>query len=208
MALAYEQELGIKATGVAVSVPSDDIAKLMYYSDCIITCIPSLSANTQGQRLLDYSHYYDLSSQEKDAVVALALLLAPDKLLNKILFPVEDGNPALGGKANEFFEISKRETLAGIIPDSTLTSVLVFEGNSVEVLKFLIITSGWLERNYIRPLQSQLYRLSSPSAPPKTIAYSSPSTYSSPSSYSSPSYRSSSSKGSLGYHPYYYLYNL
>ena len=47
--------------GTRVTVPNDNIAKLMYYLDCVLVVIEYDGSN----KLTDYQHYYDLNNEEK-----------------------------------------------------------------------------------------------------------------------------------------------
>ena len=74
----------------------------------------------------------------------LCLVHSPDKLIGSILFPVED----LGGKVNQFFELSAVSTKL-VVSDS-----LLIGGQQKKVHQIMMFTKSWVERYYIEPLRS------------------------------------------------------
>ena len=82
MAAFIGERVGIRDITRQVSVPQNPKAILMYYLNCVATVIqlddPALS------RLKNYQNYYLLSEEETDALLALVILLSPDKLIGKV----------------------------------------------------------------------------------------------------------------------------
>ena len=105
-AVLGKTEIQIKKTGIATTIPDNPIAKLMYYLDCICTCVKA-DDDSSIRRLRNYkNNYSSLSDEEEAKLLILCLALSPDKLIGTILFPNED----LDGFRNEFFELSSVST--------------------------------------------------------------------------------------------------
>ena len=58
--------------GERTTVPNNNIAKLMYYLDCVLTVI-------EYDRIIltDYKNYYVLTAEERKLVIELAILFNP-----------------------------------------------------------------------------------------------------------------------------------
>jgi len=147
--------VGIREFGTKVNVPNHPIAKLMYYLGCVKTCLPTL--DKLPERLTLEQHYYNLTEDEKDAVVVLAALLNPSELLGKVIFPVATGSPILHGFGNTFFEVTDRKTLQALGTDGDVA--VVIEGKRVEVLKFMVCQESWIRNNWLEPMKSESGRV-------------------------------------------------
>jgi len=158
-ALALEHtQYTIEATGTPANVAESNIAKLMYYLNCVDNC---LGRGVIPPRLTDYSNYYSLSPDEEKAVVVLSLLLSPDELMGKVMFQVEAGNPILNNSANEFYEVKEAKSmLAGI---ATEAATIIVQGKKVTAVKIMVCNPRWIENNFMRPLVEERGRISSPS---------------------------------------------
>lgn len=66
-ALLGKTEISIKATGQKCTVPDNPIAKLMYYFNCVCSCI-EFDNNPTIRCLRDYENYASLSSDEEAQV--------------------------------------------------------------------------------------------------------------------------------------------
>jgi len=169
---AVESELSIRATGVKTTVPEDNIARLMYYLNCMHNCIPG---DVVPSMFTNYSRYYSLSDDEKTAVVGLSVLLSPDLLLGKVIFPVDNSSQLLNGMTNEFYDLREaKRLLAGA---ATAEGVLILEGKTVDVTKIMVFTENWLMKFFINPLKSEAWRIRQlsheGSSSPRPISYSS-----------------------------------
>lgn len=160
--IATREGIGIRETGTKVTVPNDSIARLMYYLSCCNSCLEVLE-----KRLTNYQNYYSLSAAEKTAVVALAAILSPDELLDNCFIPVDDNSPLLSGLSNNFYEIERATTvLGGTVRPS---GVVMMEGKRVQVRSIMVVTRGWLDKNFIKPFTAEAWRLRQmlePSNPP------------------------------------------
>lgn len=83
------QNIEVEVTGTTVTVPDNNIARLMYYLHCVNSCIPGFEI---PERLRRYQNYYLLSDDDRANVVAHALLLKPEILNNEVFFLVGDND--------------------------------------------------------------------------------------------------------------------
>jgi len=151
---SVETELSIRAVGVSVNIAEDNIAKLMYYLNSMHTC---LGGDVIPDQFTDHRKYYSLSNDEKTAVVALSVLLSPDLLMGKVIFPVENGNPILNGSNNEFYDLTEaKRLLAGA---ATAEGIIIMEGKTVNVTKIMVFTANWLTKFFLNPLKGEAWRV-------------------------------------------------
>ena len=142
-AVLGQTEISVKKTGQACTVPNNNIAKLMYYFNCVCSCVEPDQSPTI-RRLRDYENYVRLSSDEEAQLLAICLTLSPDKLVGTVLFPADD----CGSRSNEFLELSAVSTKL-VVAES-----LVVGGQSKKIKKIMMFTKRWLETYYIEPLRS------------------------------------------------------
>ena len=147
MAGIVAQRFGMKDITATVTVPANAKAKLMYYLSCVKTVI-QLDDSTL-QRLTDYNNYYLLTDAETDALLAMVMLLSPDKLLGKVFFPDED----CGGRNNKFFELSAVSHMLAV------TDNVLIGGERKRVAKVMFFQRSWLDNYYFTPLRSFQGRL-------------------------------------------------
>ena len=136
-------EISVKAVGVTVTVPNNDIARLMYYFNCVCSCVEPDSSYTI-RRLKDYNNYASLSRDEEAQLLAICLALSPDKLIGTIFFPSDD----CGGSNNEFLELSAVKTKL-VVAES-----LVVGGQSKKIQKIMQFKMCWMEKFFFDPLTS------------------------------------------------------
>lgn len=104
--LVYQRnEVGIKCTGVTVQVPDNNVARLMYYLDCVCTAV-ECEQSSDIQRFTAYQNWSRLSLDEQKVLLSLCYTFSPDVLEGKAFLH----NEALcGDSSNEFLEISQVE---------------------------------------------------------------------------------------------------
>ena len=137
-------QIQIKKTGVTVTVPDDPIGRLMYYLNCVCSCVDADGDLSIG-RLRDYKNYVRLSNEEKAQLLALCLALSPDKLVGSIFFPVDELE---GTSSNEFYELSAVNTKL-VVAES-----LLIGGQQKKVQSIMMFEKAWLEKNFLNPLRS------------------------------------------------------
>ena len=139
-ALLERQQLQIKPLEGTTTVPDFPIAKLMYYFDCVCSCVAD-SNEPAIRRLRGYKTNYNLlSSEEVSALLVLCLALSPDKLIDSVLFLNKD--------INKFFEVSEVSTKL-LVSES-----LLIGGQRKRVQKILMVKKEWIESYYIQPIKS------------------------------------------------------
>jgi hypothetical protein len=153
---AASLSMSMKATGVSVTVPNNDIARLMYYLNCVNVC---LRIDELDSSLLDYANHWRLSPARRQAVVQIALILSPDELLDKVFFRDDDGD-ITDDSANEFCDVTVACDLIQI------DSSAIIAGTVQNVRKVMFFKTSWLRNNYFGPMT----RLNRP-APTRTIVY-------------------------------------
>ena len=102
-------EVQVKKTGSPCTVPNVPRARLMYYFDCICSCVEADEDNTI-RRLRNYSKYLSLSDEEETQLLMLCVALSPNKLTGSIFFPAEEVD--LEGYNNHFFELLQSRLLS------------------------------------------------------------------------------------------------
>ena len=139
-------QINVKRTGSTTTVPDNPIAKLMYYFDCVCSCVEADDDDTT-RRLRNYRSYISLSSQEEAQLLILCLALSPDKLIGSIFLPISDDED-LGGSCNAFYEVSAVSTRV-LVSESLLVG-----GQQKKVRKIMKFKKSWLENYFINPLRS------------------------------------------------------
>ncbi len=88
-AMLERTQIGIKKTGGPCTVPNSPVAKLMYYFNCVCSCVEA-DEDYEIRRLKDYDNYHRLSNEEEAKLLVLCLALSPDKLIGSVLIPTEN----------------------------------------------------------------------------------------------------------------------
>ena len=132
----------IKKTGVTCTVPDNPKAKLMYYFNCVCSCVEPGNDSTI-RRLRDYNNYWSLSNEEEAQLLTLCLALSHDKLCGSVFFPAEDLD-----SANEFYEVSAVSTRL-VVAES-----LLIGGQQKKVQSIMMFKKSWIEYYYINPITS------------------------------------------------------
>ena len=142
-AVMSRAQLEIKDTSVKVTVSNDPIARLMYYFNCICTCIEPDDDYTI-RRLRDYKNYSRLTSEEEAKLIAICEALGPGKVKKVIFHEVKD----CGGLSNKFFEIKAVKT------DVVVTESFFIGGQWRKIVKVMFFQKHWMVNNYYQPFIS------------------------------------------------------
>ncbi|CAF4976293.1 unnamed protein product [Rotaria sp. Silwood1] len=102
MAVFGSTELEFQRFGTTAHVPDADIAKVMYYLDCVCTVIEYDDNNIRRYR--NYSNWRNMSDEEDRFIFLLALTLSPNELEDKVFFNIPDVCPDTN---NAFYEIGQ-----------------------------------------------------------------------------------------------------
>lgn len=147
LARFQSRQLQVEDVSVNASVPSDSVARLMYYLGCVSGvldgCVPS--------NLTNYRRYGSLSPSERALVIRLACELSPDKV--PLFIPVSN---LPEGNSNMFFKFSSLEqtvTALGIRAGGAEMMALQRSiGNKQRLIEVMAYTQQWLNKNYLEPL--------------------------------------------------------
>ena len=135
-------KVNIEAFGQKTTVPNNNIAKLMYYLDCVLTVIEYDS----NSKLTDYKNYDLLTNEERNKVIEFAILFNPTIFIEAGIFIVKP-NLQIG---NEFYKITD-ETIGAHVNEQ-----IMFAGKTVRVLNVMVCDSSWMNRNYFIPLKAAI----------------------------------------------------
>ena len=138
-------EVQLRRTGRSVIVPTTPTAKLMYYFDCVCSCVEP-NPDPSIRRLRNYrENHSSLSSGEQAALLVLCLALSPDKLVGSIFFPARDNE---FDTQNEFLEVSAVSTRL-VVAESILVG-----GQQRRVRRIMMFEKSWIESYYLQPMLS------------------------------------------------------
>ena len=134
--LGYNK-LTVKDNSVNTNIPDNDVARLMYYLNCV-SCVLKYNGFSQ---YTNYNAYYLLSNEDKINLLKLAILFNPDIMMEVGVFvKLEDLDCA-----NRFFEITDEEMKIHANRE------IVIGGIKTNVLKIMLFKSSWADRNYYSP---------------------------------------------------------
>lgn len=149
MAVFGSTHIDFKKTGTVTQVPNADIAKIMYYIDCVCTVIDYNDGDIQRYR--NYSNWANMSDEEDRLIFILALALSPDELENKVFF----NSPQLCPDANnEFYEIGQVRNQIMVVQS------IVIGGQQRRVKKIMAYKAAWMQNNYYQPMRALAFRFS------------------------------------------------
>ena len=72
----------VERTTTKTFIPENDIAKLMYYLDCVANVL-QYDINS---RYRNYQNYFNLTEKDKEAILVIALLFNPKLLIDCKIF--------------------------------------------------------------------------------------------------------------------------
>ncbi len=133
----------VRPIGNKVTVPDNDIARLMYYLSCVHTVINYDSKDM----FTDYEHYYLLTGNERIELMALVSLFNPNLFVEAGIFIIDD-NLVPEGSSNEFYEITDHKIAFHV------NEGIMIGGKYVKVRKIMACKTDWLYRNFINPLNN------------------------------------------------------
>ena len=134
--------LKVEPYGSFVTVPNNDIAKLMYYLSCVSSVI-QYDDNT----FTDYQNYYKLTVEEYAAVLALASILNPQLFIEANIFIVNP-NLLFDSSGNQFYKITD-ETIGVHVNQE-----IMIGGRAVKVLNVMACNNNWLLEYYYTPINA------------------------------------------------------
>jgi hypothetical protein len=165
MAVFFQKnEVELKRTGHTVTVPDNDVARLMYYLNCVCEAV-QCEQDSEIRRFTNYSDWASLSVDGQKVLLALCYTFSPDTLDDKVFF---HSDALCGDSRNEFYEINqvRHQLLAA--------ESIVIAGQTRRVNKIMTYRMEWLEINYLIPMQGLVQKLRSISERPAITYRSSP----------------------------------
>ena len=73
MSSFFNNKVNVESIGKTVTIPNNDIARLMYYLSCVGTVINYDNMDT----ISDYEHYYLLNAEQKEIILKPNLFVQP-----------------------------------------------------------------------------------------------------------------------------------
>ena len=130
----------VRDTTINVTVPPNDIAKLMYYLSCVyeVLFLQDLIP------YINYQYYYNLLNEQIYNVINYAKLFNPTKMASIKAFILDDN---VYGIKNRFYEIT--DETYGIHANEEF----VIGGKIVKIAKIMVYRTEWVIENYYLPLQ-------------------------------------------------------
>lgn len=135
-------QYGIRDIGIPCEVPDNPFAELAYYLGCVAKC---LDIREELGKLADYTQYRWFTLDDKKRLVSLAILLSPDKLIDKCWFPSADID-----RLNDFYELTRMQN------NIMFTSSIQIGMQSRRVAKIMLFQQRWLNNYYTQPLRTAI----------------------------------------------------
>ena len=142
MAFIRRNQINVREKGFAVSVPDNDVARLMYYFHCVCSAIEYTDSDMQRYR--DYQNWRSLSYIEIRLLVVLCRTLNPGVFNNKVFF---QSDALCGNSSNKFYEISQ------ISNQVLAVRSIVIAGRTRRVNSIMTYKMSWMYNNYFGPMQ-------------------------------------------------------
>jgi len=153
------QTIAMRST--PISIPEDNIAKLMYYINAVHNCVDIKISD----RLMSYRNVDDLTEQDKRDVVAFVHRYRPSALRNVIFFEVDDRSYMLPTTTNNFLDFQDPVVIGSFNLPSNLVMV---DGVQHIIRRVMIFKRVWMSDFFIEPFEAEKWRINL--APrPKTI---------------------------------------
>jgi hypothetical protein len=139
----------VRAFGQPVNIPEADIAKVMYYLNCVCTVI-EYDDNDMG-RYRNYSNWRNMSDNDDKRIFILAAAISPDELEDRVFFENATWCP---NSSNQFYEIGQINNRLFIVQS------IAIAGRTRQVKRIMAYKSIWMQNNYYQPMQRLAYRFS------------------------------------------------
>lgn len=150
MAFVQSNRIGFRDTTVSVTVPNNDVARLMYYLNCVCQAIQYTDNDIDRYR--SYTNWSALSNEEVRLLLVLCLTLSPDVFNNKVFF---QSDALCDDFQNKFYEISQvRHQLLAV-------QSIVVAGRTHQVNKIMTYKMSWMRNYYLDPIQRLAQRFNS-----------------------------------------------
>ncbi|CAF1357537.1 unnamed protein product [Rotaria sordida] len=161
MAYLQRNQFGFEANSSPVTVPDNDVARLMYYFDCVCDAIEYDDSDLNRYR--NYRNWSSLSYEERRVLLALCLTFSPDVFDNKVFF---QSDALCGDRSNKFYKISQ------VSHQLLAVQSIVIAGRRRQVKQIMTYKMAWMQKNYFNPVQrlAQQYNRNTSQSPSCVIS--------------------------------------
>lgn len=160
MALIRKNEIDVKEYGNEVTVEENDVAKLMYYLNCVCRTV-NCSDDREIGRFIDYHNWASLSVADQKRLLALCYTFSPDVFEDKVFFQSET---LCRGAPNRLYEVNQ------VRHQVLVVSNIVVAGRSRQVIKIMAYTMPWMHYCYLQPMKGLVDSLSEQERTPQNAA--------------------------------------
>lgn len=150
MAFIQQRHIGFRNTSVPITVPDSDVARLMYYLNCVCQAIEYTDNDIDRYRA--YRNWSSLSTEEVRVLLVLCLTFSPDVFNNRVFF---QSDALCAGSQNKFYEISQ------IRHQVLVVQSIVVAGRTRQVNRIMAYQLSWMRNNYWNPIQRLAQRFDS-----------------------------------------------
>ena len=141
---ANYNKLHVKSIGETVTIPNDDVARLMYYLSCVKTVI---DYDNEDDILTDFENYDLLNVEQLTVLFSLVILFNPKIFINSGVF-ILDPSLVPVGSTNEFYQITNERI------NFHFNDEIMIGGKTRKILKVMACTNFWLLKYYYYPLNN------------------------------------------------------
>ena len=143
MSIVAGRQITLETAGELVNVPSNPYAKLMYYLACV-----NVITSIDFDGLTNYKRWASLTQEEKDKIVAYAMIFNPNTLAdnNVVVILADDVEAFKDG--NEFVKKTDQRLLHVHVPDT-----LTLDHYHASIAYVMFAKVLWFDRNYFNPLK-------------------------------------------------------
>jgi len=142
MAAIVQRQIGMKDCGSPANVPNNDVARLMYYFNCVCGAV-ECDKTPEMQRLSNYANYAYLSANEVRLLISLCYLFSPDVFEDKVFF---QSDALCKNNGNKFYEISQ------VSNQILAVRSIVIAGRQRQVKKIMTYKMSRMRYNYVEPM--------------------------------------------------------
>jgi hypothetical protein len=155
MAYLQHNQFGIKDISVNANVPQNDIARLMYYLNCVCSSIEYNDNNISRYR--KYNNWAQLFNEDLRLLVVICYTLSPDLFDNKVFF---HSDALCGNDSNKFYEINQ------VSHQLLAVESIVIAGRSCRVNKIMTYKMSWMQTYYLNPMRNLARRFNNQNQTP------------------------------------------
>ena len=149
----------IERTGVDVNVPHNDVARLMYYLECVCAAL-DCNDEPEMQRFTNYRNAARLSIDEQKVLLGLCHTFSPDVLNGTVFFRSDE---LCCTSANEFYTI--HEVRGQLLAAESI----IIAGRTLQVNKIMTYKMAWVETYFRAPIRRLTDRLTTASSQSDTV---------------------------------------